>query len=314
MGVEINLKASRRFICVLVTAFCLLAMEAISSEPDKAVPVIDDSMIGEEAGQVRDDNGLQMKFVWCPPGFLRMEQTETPGVSYNSDINRVKVFLSRGYWIGQYETTQGEWKRVMLTEPWKDKEFTKEGPEFPATYVNWDDAMEFSRKLTQQERNAGRLSAGWEYSLPTEAQWERACRAGTDTKFSFGDDESKLGEYAWFDENTEKVGQKYPHMVGQKKPNPWGLYDMHGNATEWCRDFYRQRLPGGRDPEVVEPTERSFRVVRGGLWILGYNWCRSGIRCPGPAPANLARVHNLGFRVVLTPIRQSQETPGSADK
>lgn len=316
MNMHLDPASPRLFACILAAACCLPAIESISDETDKAAPAAADPMNGKEPGQVRDDNCLKMKLVWCPPGIVTMEQIEPDETLPLSarKITPVKAFLSRGYWIGKHEVTQAEWKRVIPTEPWKDKEFTKEGDEFPVTYVNWDDAMEFCRKLTRQERDAGRLPEGWEYALPTEAQWERACRARTETRFSFGDDISKLGDHAWFVENTDNVGEKYAHMVGQKKPNPWGLYDMHGNVQEWCRDFYVDKLPGGRDPEVAEPTKDSFHVVRGGLWILNNYWCRSGVRVPGPAPAHLARNQNLGFRVALTRIRQSDGESHSTDK
>src|SRR4029078_11049544 len=125
---------------------------------------------------------------------------------------------------------------------------TKEGGDFPTTWVNWVEAMEFGRRLTERERKAGRLPDDWEYTLPNEAQWERACRARNETKFSFGDDESSLGEYAWYHKNANGIGEKHPHRVGQKKPNPWGLHDMYGNVCEWCRDYFSESRPSGRDP------------------------------------------------------------------
>src|SRR5580765_5268887 len=105
----------------------------------------------------------------------------------------------------------------MKTEPWKAQRVTQQGADFPATWISWKDASDFCRKLTEQERQAGRLSNDWEYTLPTEAQWESACRARTETAFNFGNDESKLGDYAWFVDNTIEAGEFYPHRVGQKK-------------------------------------------------------------------------------------------------
>src|SRR5262249_2637648 len=152
-----------------------------------------------------------LKLVWCPPGFVTMEQVEgekRPAVkvdkrgegdadaepaSQTKTARRflpVKVFLKHGYWLGKFEVTQAEWMRVMATTPWKGNE--RELDDVPVTQVGWDDAMEFSRKLTEREREAGRIPDGWEYTLPTEAQWERACRAWTVTNYSFGDDVSKL--------------------------------------------------------------------------------------------------------------------------
>jgi formylglycine-generating enzyme required for sulfatase activity len=116
--------------------------------------------------------------------------------------------------------------------------------------------------MTNLERAAGRLPAGWEYTLPTEAQWERACRARTETRFSFGDDESNLGDYAWFEDNAWNAGEEFAHRVGLKKANPWGLHDMYGNVNEWCRDYFAEKLPGGRDPEVT--ADGKYRIFRSG--------------------------------------------------
>jgi formylglycine-generating enzyme required for sulfatase activity len=201
--------------------------------------------------------------------------------------------------------TQSEWKQVMETEPWKDvradranEKATNYGDNFAVAYINWESAMEFCSRLTERERKAGRLPNGWEYTLPTEAQWERACRAGTDTKFSFGDDESKLSEYAWFAGNAALAGEKYPHEVGKKRPNPWGLYDMHGNVFEWCRDWWSLKLPGGRDPEVTEPgSDRAFRMFRGGSWTTPGESCRSAFRNPMKPSIRLVYV---GFRSALS--------------
>jgi sulfatase modifying factor 1 len=190
----------------------------------------------------------------------------------------------------------------MKTEPWKGQEFTKEGADFPATYVSWDTATAFCRKLTEQERQAGRLPKDWEYTLPTEAQWEYACRARTKTKFSFSDDESKLGDYAWFFGNARMAGEFYAHQVGQKKANLWGLFDMHGNVWEWCRDIYADELSGGRDPEVQpdEKTRGSYRVNRGGGWYDYAAFCRSANRSR-LSPSLRSRL--LGVRVALSPVR-----------
>jgi sulfatase modifying factor 1 len=298
-------------------AFLSLA-QANSDKLDKAPPSAADPMTGNKPGQVRDDNGLKMKLVWCPPGAVTMEDVEVneepaaknvdkpgnddddpigepaPQPRKTTRITPVKAFLTKGYWLGKFEVTQSEWKQVMKTEPWKGQDFAKEGADFPATYISWNDATDFCRKLTEQERRAGRLPEGWEYRLPTEAQWERACRARTETKFSFGDDESQLDEYAWFGENVRTAA----HPVGQKKPNPWGLQDMHGNVWEWCRDSYAEILPGGRDPEVnlEVATKPSLRVCRGGSWCFPAAFCRSAYRNRGEA--DYPFVH-CGLRVAL---------------
>jgi formylglycine-generating enzyme required for sulfatase activity len=210
----------------------------------------------------------------------------------------VNVVLTDGYWIGKYEVTQSEWKQVMATEPWKESDTAQDGQEFPATCVRWNAATEFCRELTTREREAHRLPNDWDYALPTEAQWEYACRAGTETTFDFGDDESKLGEYAWFKDNSLMAGENYVHRVGQKKPNSWGLHDMHGNALEWCRDVYQEELPGGVDPEVTRGSP--YRVYRGGSWFVDAPGCRCAFRLfDSPDDRSL----DYGFRVVLRPVR-----------
>jgi formylglycine-generating enzyme required for sulfatase activity len=190
------------------------------------VEVIEEPAVENEENPINDDDEVD-----------RIDKA-APQPRQTAKITPVKVFVTTGYWLGKYEVTQAEWKQLMRTEPWKGKNPTKDGDDSPATYVSWDDAMAFCRKLTEQERQSGRLPSDWEYNLPTEAQWERACRARAQTKFSFGDDASKLGEYAWFNGNAGNAGEQYAHRVGQKKPNPWGLCDMHGNVWEWCRDDY----------------------------------------------------------------------------
>ena len=281
--------------------------EATPPKPDAS-----DRFIGKEAGDVRDDNGLRMKLVWCPPGKFEMDD--------RSDAEEgVIVELTDGYWLGKCEVTQSEWKQVMGGRPWKniDENFTKDGDDFPATSVTWGDAQDFCLKLTEQERKSGRLADGWKYALPTEAQWERACRAGTETTFSFGDDDSNLDQYAWFLDNTEKAGEEHAHRIGQKKPNSWGLHDMHGNVWEWCSDWYHDIPPGGRDPEVKKGSRpeletKSSPVFRGGSWRDTAWDCRSGYRHPWVR--SLAN-DSVGFRVALSTDRNSKTVaPTAADK
>lgn len=290
-------------LCVIVAIAFLWITPAKPDEPEKAPskPEAAGTIIRKEAGQVRDDNGLKMKLVWCPPGEFAMGTPKSEKQRGRNE-DQVGVTLTTGFWLGKYEVTQSEWKQVMQTEPWKARPtFTREGADYPATFVSWNEATEFCRKLTERERQAGRLPDESEYKLPTEAQWEYACRARTVTRFSFGDGASKLGEYEWFYGNTWKAGERYPHQVGQKKPNPWGLYDMHGNAWEWCRDISFWKLPGGHDPEVkVNPDEKSKspldRVIRGGWWQEPPEYCRSGERT-GSHPDRLQEC--CGFRVAL---------------
>lgn len=308
MNLRLAMKSPKLFVFVLAIACGLPAKESETNEPDKAKNPALDPMLGREPGQVRGDNGLKMKFVWCPSGTFTMQDSviKTANVNETVKLAPVEVTLSQGYWIGRYEVTQSEWIRVMDTKPWKDRQNTREGADLPAEFITWGDAQKFCRKLTDQETRAGRLPETWEYSLPTEAQWERACRAGTDSRFSFGDDESKLGDYAWYYDNSAKITGHLLHRVGQKKPNPWGLYDMHGNASEWCRDAFVDELPGGGDPEVMPDVTLRYqaRVSRGGSVALMAVHCESGYHAAGmPGYANGdfgGRLGGtLGFRVAL---------------
>jgi formylglycine-generating enzyme required for sulfatase activity len=176
----------------------------------------------------------------------------------------------------------------MGTELWKGKSYVKEGPDYPAVYVSWDDAVAFCKKLSDKEGNT--------YRLPTEAEWDYACRAGTKTAWSFGDEFKELGDYAWYRENTWDIGEKYAHQVRLKKPNAFGLYDMHGNVFEWCHDYYEKdyyKLSPEKDP--TGPASGSNRVVRGGNFLILHRRLRSAARFSYVAGK---RAQHLGFRLV----------------
>jgi formylglycine-generating enzyme required for sulfatase activity len=206
---------------------------------------------GEERGQ----------FCYCPPGNFMMGPYTGPPASGDA----VSVTFSHGFWIGKYLVTQAQYEAIAGDNPSAFR-----GVALPVETVCKPDADAFCLAVSQIEKQAGRLPEGWEYRLPTEAQWEYACRAGTSTVFSWGDDPGALGDHAWWALNSAAK----THAVGQKKPNPWGLYDMHGNVIEWCRDAWSDTLPGGTDPEVtphdVQPrpgwSREPMWVCRGGSW------------------------------------------------
>jgi len=176
------------------------------------------------------------------------------------------VTITRDFWIGKYEVTQGEFTAVLGRNP---SHFPGD-PNRPVEKVTFLDASRYCSALTDREREAGRLPTGYEYRLPSEAEWEYACRAGTTNLFSFGDDPSKAGQFAWTAENSEAT----THPVGLKRPNPWGLYDMHGNVWEWCLDWF-DPYPAAPLTNPVGPASSKFKVFRGGGWNQDIEYARS---------------------------------------
>ena len=201
--------------------------------------------------------------IWIPAGSFVMS-----GIQGSDDDT--EVTFSRGYWLGQTEVTQEQWQPLMEENPLPS--YFK-GSDRPVEWIGWVSAMDFCRKLTEREHAAGRLPDRYGYTLPTEAQWEYACRAGTTGPYA-GD----LGAMAWYEVN----GGQQTHPVGQKQPNAWGLYDMHGNVWEWCLDSYGG-YPGGHvvDPRpdpTTGPTAIAARMIRGGAWNSSAGQCRSATR------------------------------------
>ena len=199
-----------------------------------------------------------------------------------------EVVISSPIFLAESEVKQGDWLEVMRTEPWKGQEGVTEGSEYPATCVSWEDSMEFCRRLSAMP---GELGAGRVYRLPTEAEWEYACRGGLATEYGFGDDEKKLVEYAWFGDSKANSSAE----VAKKAPNAFGLYDMHGNVWEWCSDFYgNYRNTAATDP--TGPSTGDKRVLRGGSWNTTHALCKSARRSWSAAQV---RSNDVGFRMVL---------------
>ena len=239
-------------------------------------------------------NSIGMKLALIPPGEFLMGSPVTENGRHENERQHV-VRIPHSFRLGVHEVTQAEWTAVMETTPWKGRAFVTEGNRYPATYVSWQDASEFCRKLTDRERQAGRLKTGQSYRLPTEAEWEYACRAGSETGYQFWDDEATLGDYAWYLANTKAMGAAHPHEVGRKRANAWGLFDMHGNVSECCIDWYASY---STEASVARrgPARGLYRVVRGGGWDYDASRCRSAIR--GESLPD-ARGGDLGFRIAL---------------
>ncbi len=220
--------------------------------------------------------GVKLDLVLIPAGSFTMGD-DSPEPAH-------KVTITKPFYLGKYEVTQEQWEAVMGSSPSNFK-----GPKNPVEQVGWVDCQDFLVKL-----NTKVGGKGYKFVLPTEAQWEYACRAGSTGKFCFGDDEKQLGEYAWYRENSESKA----HPVGEKKPNTFGLHDMHGNVWEWCQDSYgAYGAEAVRDPS--RPTGARFRVLRGGSWNYGGRCCLSAYRsCLGEFGD---RFNLLGMRVARVP-------------
>ena len=237
------------------------------------------------------------QLVWIEPGSFSMGggESETGAVG---DTSPFPVTLSKGYYLGKYEITQPIYKAIMDRNPAYFSGLRAvryqplsliSGRGLPVEKVSWNDAMEFCRRLTEREREAGRLPDGYVYTLPTEAQWEYACRAGSETAYCFGDAETDLHDYGWYDENS---GDK-TNPVGRKRPNKWGLHDMHGNVWEWCRDWYA-KYPEEPVTDPGGPASGNTRVNRGGGWYGNADNSKSAYRNMDTPDYRKA---GLGFRV-----------------
>ncbi|MFH0871486.1 MAG: SUMF1/EgtB/PvdO family nonheme iron enzyme [bacterium] len=208
-----------------------------------------------------------MEFVLIPAGrFLMGSPPSETGRDSGEDPQR-EVVITHPLYLGKYEVTQAQWRAIMTNNPSKHQNCD----DCPVEGVYWNDAQEFLRRLNQRSGTTG-------YRLPTEAEWEYACRAGSGGTYSFGDDPGRLGEYAWYSDNS---GGK-THPVGQKRPNAWGLYDMHGNVYEWCKSTYWMVVRGGSWEDGTWHARRAYPNIRVG---------------PGTNHTNVC----TGFRVVLPP-------------
>ncbi len=254
---------------------------------------------------VEHENSFGMKFRLIPPGEFVMGSPESENGGGSNDEAQIKTAITQAFQMATTEVTQQAWQRVMGTEPWIEDTNIIQGNDYPITKISWQDALDFCQKITTRERELGLIPADWHYRLPTEAEWEYACRAGSQTAFSFGNDVSQLNDYAWFGavSGGSAKGESYPHLVAAKKPNPWGLYDVHGNVFEWCLDAYQPKLPGGKDP-LVE-LDGVNRVFRSGGYDDPASYCRSADRfnhTPGDKRSY------LGFRIVLSQIPSTPVT------
>ena len=228
-------------------------------------------------GPVGSQNSIGMSFAKIQPGtFERKRRLAAEGEP------KYQVTITKGFELSICEVTQSQFEKLMDKNPSSFK-----NPDRPVERVTWGDAVKFCEKLSELPAEK---KAGYIYRLPTDAEWEYACRAGTNTQFSFGDIGPVMKEYGWYSDNAESETQ----VVGQKKPNPWGLYDMHGNVWEWCQDWYAE-FPRKPATDPTGPKSGKDRVVRGGSYNYASKDCTSSSRKPfNPVD----RLKNVGFRVV----------------
>ena len=230
--------------------------------------------------------------VWMPPGRFTLGSPASEQDREDNEGPQTEVTMSRGFWMAKCETTQGQYLAIMGNNP----SYFSGDTNRPVEQISWRDATNFCNQFNDQERSAGRLPASFVYRLPTEAEWEYACRAGTTNRFFFGDDPSysMLGGYAWYISSNDGT-----HPVGLKAPNSWGLFDLYGNVWEWCSDAFAP-YPGGSVTDYYRgPDTNPTYVTRGGNWGEFARNCRSAKR----AAAGPTYTHwGIGFRLVLAPL------------
>ena len=234
--------------------------------------------------------GNKFLFRWINPGTFQMGSTPGTDPDRSEEEVQHRVTLTRGFWILDHELTQREYKIVMRSNP-----SYHQGDLQPVENVSWDEAVEFCRKLTEMDRQKGLISATEEYRLPTEAEWEYAARAGTTgARYTVRDKNvaDSLELIAWYSGNSGR----HPHVVMEKLPNAWFLWDMMGNVSEWCLDWHGG-YPSGSVTDPTGPSSGSSRVNRGGTWFNNAERARSASR--GGYTPDAA----LGFRPVLSSVR-----------
>ena len=224
-------------------------------------------------------NQLSLKLVLIPAGKFIMGSPANEKGHAGFEGPQHQVSITKSFYMGISPVTQEQYEAIMGDNP-----SARKGPTRPVERLSWSQAVDFCKKVSEKSGKAVRL--------PTEAEWEYACRAGTTTAYSFGDSEKDLDDYAWIARNSGD--NTFP--VCQKKPNPWGLYDMHGNVIQWCSDWLAQPYPSGDAVDPQGPDSGKFKVMRGGCYSDGYTFCRSACRRWEP-PGHTSP--GVGFRVVV---------------
>jgi formylglycine-generating enzyme required for sulfatase activity len=253
---------------------------------------------------------ISMDMIFCPPGTFTMGSPTTEA-GRGGDETQHQVTLSHGFYLGKHEVTQAQYQTIMNGNPSglnADPSQFK-GSNRPVEKISWNDAQIFLSQLNSIEQTAGRLPTGWKYVLPTEAQWEYACRAGTTTAYSWGNDiNSSRANYNWDGGSNDGNDFKQTRDVGQYAANPWGFFDMHGNVWEWVSDW-KANYPGGAQTNPEGPASGSIRVIRGGSWGSGGTGLRSAKRSTTHPRLPLQR-HRLPCRFPSSPARYGESRTG----
>lgn len=249
------------------------------------------AVCGAAGGSARMIEDLRLELIWVEPGTFMMGSPPEEAGRHKAEGPQTKVTLTRGFWLGATPVTQGQYRALTGENP---SRFANAGDDAPVERVSWEDAMAFCAALTKREAAAGRLPEGYVYTLPTEAQWEYACRAGTTTPYP-----GNVDTMAWHEGNSGGTTQ----AVAQKSPNAWGFYDMSGNVLEWCRDWYAE-YAGGAVVDPAGPAHGYFRIARGGSWRVDANVGRSAARAGGSAGR---RDYTMGFRLALSRVALAGE-------
>jgi formylglycine-generating enzyme required for sulfatase activity len=294
---EVILREGKRIRGTLMSGELILEL---SCGPAVNLPTAEIAFLGQQINDVQSGRiavgpiaGITNHFpglVWIPPGEFIMGSAPEEIGRDSDEGPQTRVVIRDGFYLGKHEVTQGEYQALMGVNP----SINAGNPLRPVEKLSWYEAMEFCERLTTQAERDGTLPEGWQFRLPTEAEWEYACRAGTTTRFSYGDDktELQLGDFGWFTRNSDSM----THPVGLKQPNAWGLYDLHGNVWEWCLDRWGGLLPGSSVTNAPAAARGTLRAARGGSWLYEARSCRSANRDDYSA-AN--KCGDLGMRVVL---------------
>jgi formylglycine-generating enzyme required for sulfatase activity len=275
-----SVDGGRRDFCLRLgtTAMALVGSACVGSSVSTQVDAADARRNVELPG------GVPLSLVRIEAGEFVMGSPDTEE-GRSADETLHKVVLTQPFWLGRTEVTQAQWTAMMHTTIAQQRDLAQEerrnrpglvqqlwgeGSEHPVYYVSWEEATEFCRRLNERETAARRIPEGYAYALPTEAQWEYACRAGSSGPFGAGGDADDL---VWY----EKTADGLTHPVATKRANAWGVYDMHGNVWEWCSDYYAE-YPSGSVVDPLGPSSGLNRVERGGRWANPARLCRAAQR------------------------------------